>query len=112
MDDNISMFRTHIDIIKGSGVTLLKYNAMSLQLNWANSIMLWDLSTSLQIIFFYKPVVCQARDKVLPGIQSVWSDKNISPHLFKKKNWENDMFQCYKIILGVKGTEKITGAWK
>ena len=23
---------------------------------------------SLQIIFFYKPVVCQARDKVLPDI--------------------------------------------
>ena len=40
---------------------------------------------SLQIIFFYKPVVCQARDKVLPDIQSVWSDKNIFPHLLKKK---------------------------
>ena len=36
-------------------------------------------------IFFYKPVVCQARDKVLPDIQSVWSDKNIFPHLLKKK---------------------------
>ena len=70
------------------------------------------MCASLQIIFFYEPVVCQARDKVLPDIQSVWSDKNIFPHLFKKKNWENDMFQCYKIILGVKGTEKITGAWK
>ena len=32
--------------------------------------------------FFYKPVVYQARDKVLPDIQSVWSDKNIFPHLF------------------------------
>ena len=42
------------------------------------------LEPSLQIIFFYKPVVCQARDKVLPDIQSVWSDKNIFPHLFKK----------------------------
>ena len=48
MDDNISMFGTHIDIIKGSGVTLLKYNAMSLQLNWAKSIMLWDLSRSVK----------------------------------------------------------------
>ena len=70
------------------------------------------MCASLQIIFFYEPFVCQARDKVLPDIQSVWSDKNIFPHLLKKKNWENDMFQCYKIILGVKGTEKITGAWK
>ena len=41
--------------------------------------------TSLQIIFFYKPVICQARDKVLPDIESVWSDKNIFPHLFEKK---------------------------
>ena len=39
--------------------------------------------SSLQIIFFYKPVVCQARDKVLPDIQSVRSDKNIFPHLFR-----------------------------
>ena len=38
-------------------------------------------AASLQIILFYKPVVCQARAKVLPDIQSVWSDKNIFPHL-------------------------------
>ena len=39
----------------------------------------------LQIIFSIKPVVCQARDNVLPDIHSVWSDKNIFPHLFLKK---------------------------
>ena len=44
-----------------------------------------DDATSLQIIFFCKPVLCQARDKVLPDIQSIWSDKNIFPHLLKKK---------------------------
>ena len=40
-----------------------------------------DLLASLQIIFFCKPVLCQARDKVLPDIQSIWSDKTIFPHL-------------------------------
>ena len=39
------------------------------------------IETSLQIIFFCKPVLCQARDKVLPDIQSIWSDKKIFPHL-------------------------------
>ena len=29
---------------------------------------------SLQITFSYKPVICQARDKVWPDMQPVWSD--------------------------------------
>ena len=75
--------------------------------SWSTAVACFQITTnqsytSLQIIFFYKPVVCQARDKVLPDIQSIWSDKNIFPHLLKK-NRENDMFQCNKIIWGVKG---------
>ena len=31
-------------------------------------------TASLQITFLYKPVVCQARDKVLSDMQRVWSD--------------------------------------
>ena len=31
--------------------------------------------TSLQIIFFYKLVICQARDKVGPDMKPVWSNK-------------------------------------
>ena len=38
---------------------------------------------SLQIIFSYKPVICQARDKVWPDMQPVWLDK---------KRRENDMY--------------------
>ena len=29
---------------------------------------------SLQITFSYKPVICQARDKVSPDMQPIWSD--------------------------------------
>ena len=32
-------------------------------------------SASLLITFSYKPVICQARDKVLPDMQPVWSDE-------------------------------------
>ena len=33
-----------------------------------------NASPSLQITFSYKPVICQARDKVWPDMQPVWSD--------------------------------------
>ena len=46
----------------------------------SDQLCITDMVTSLQIIFFCKPVLCQARDKVLPDIQSIWSDKNIFPH--------------------------------
>ena len=49
---------------------------------------------SVQIIFFYKPVVRQARDKVLPDIQSVWSDENIFSHLLKKY----ERMSCFSVI--------------
>ena len=39
---------------------------------------------SLQITFSYKPVICQARDKVWPDMQPVWSDK---------KRRENNIYQ-------------------
>ena len=32
------------------------------------------INSSLQITFSYKPVICQARDKVWPDMQPVWSD--------------------------------------
>ena len=54
-----------------------------------------DQLPSLQIIFFYKPVVCQAKVKILLDIQSVWSDKNIFPHLFKKKF---ERMTCFSVI--------------
>ena len=38
---------------------------------------------SLQIVFPYKPVICQARDKVWPDMQPLWSDK---------KRRENDTY--------------------
>ena len=44
----------------------------------------WMSVTSLQITFSYKPVICQARDKVWPDMQPVWSDK---------KRRENKMYQ-------------------
>ena len=34
----------------------------------------FTLIPSLQITFSYKPVICQARDKVWPDMQPVWSD--------------------------------------
>ena len=45
--------------------------------------MFWLWYSSLQIIFFYKPVICQAMDKVWPDMQPTWSDK---------KKRENDMY--------------------
>lgn len=47
---------------------------------------------SLQIHFsMYKPVICQARDKVWPDMEPVWSEKRR----------ENNMIQCNKITLEV-----------
>lgn len=42
------------------------------------------LEASLQIVLFYRPVIRQARDKVWPEMQPVWSDK---------KRRDNDMHQ-------------------
>ena len=39
-----------------------------------NSCMNENGKSSLQITFSYKPVICQARDKVWPDMQPVWSD--------------------------------------
>ena len=61
---------------------------------------------SLQIFFFYKPVVCQARDKVLADIQSVWSDKNIFPHLLKKKIERMTCFCVIKLFQESKAPRK------
>ena len=38
------------------------------------SISKWKSVSSLQITFSSKPVICQARDKVWPDMQPVWSD--------------------------------------
>ena len=43
---------------------------------YIDSIILFgEWSASLQITFSYKPVICQARDKVWPNMQPVWSDE-------------------------------------
>ena len=40
-------------------------------------------TSSLQITFSYKPVICQARDKVWPDMQPVWSDITFVFHKWK-----------------------------
>ena len=49
---------------------------------WQRKFYLKHCDPSLEIIFSYEPVICQARDKVSPGMESGWLDKKIFPHLF------------------------------
>ena len=57
-----------------SGITV----AILVSLNKGATAML----ASLQLIFCYKPVICQARDKVWPDMQPPWLDKKNIYHWF------------------------------